>query len=89
VLVASAHSSLVHDRGLLMLSIYAACYSHLPQYPLATNFGEEEEIKINISKMLLFVLKNVEFIICSLKKILNVLLIVILIMLFSNVSMTF
>jgi hypothetical protein len=40
---------------------------------------------------LLFVLKNVEviIIICSLKKILSVLLIVMLIMLLSNISMTF
>jgi hypothetical protein len=68
------------------------CYLHLPQYPLVTNFGKEEEIRMsNISKVLFFILKNVEFVIFafSSKKILSVLLIVTLILVFSNVSMAF
>jgi hypothetical protein len=92
VLTASAHTYLVHDFVLSMSSTFIVCYLHLPQYPLVTNFGKEEEIRMsNISKVLFFILKNVEFVIFvfSSKKILSVLLVVTLIMVFSNVSMNF
>jgi tRNA A37 threonylcarbamoyltransferase TsaD len=78
VLLASAHSYLVHNHGLSMSSISTA------QCASATNFGEEEEIKNYHFKNVALCFKNVEcvILICSLKKILNLLRIVMLIVIF-------
>jgi hypothetical protein len=55
-----AHSYLVHDRGLLMSSIFSAFYLCLPHYPSATIWERRRNKKTNILKMLIFVLKIVE-----------------------------